>query len=122
MGIHALLSLANLAASQLLAIDKNGNVIVINVGDSIPEGAIVLEANGSGASTNEQANPIARIVDGEGNAQIVTDDIQQILSALESGADPTALNNEFATAAGGSQGSALTTTASIDRDGTEIIA
>lgn len=37
MGIHALLSLTNLAANQLLVIDKNGNIAIINAGEAVPE-------------------------------------------------------------------------------------
>ncbi|MFG0604475.1 Calx-beta domain-containing protein, partial [Vibrio mimicus] len=121
MGIHALLSLTNLAANQLLVIDKNGNVVVINAGEAIPEGAIVLEPNGSSLASEAENKPNVRLIDGQGNAQVITDDIQQILAALEQGVDPTA-QEENAPAAGGAQGSALTTTAAIERDGTEIIA
>ncbi|PAR40213.1 hypothetical protein CGT98_06540, partial [Vibrio metoecus] len=122
MGIHALLSLTNLAANQLLVIDRNGNVTVINSGEPVPEGAIILDPNGSSLVPGEQAKPSAQLADAQGNTQPITNDIEQILTALEQGADPTALGEDLAPAAGGVQGSALTTAASIDRDGTEIIA
>ncbi|MEF3022324.1 hypothetical protein V4D05_14280, partial [Vibrio mimicus] len=122
MGINALSSLTNLASNQLLVIDRNGNVVVVNAGDSIPEGAIVLDPNGGSLVPDEQTKPTAKLVDAEGNAQPITDDIQQILAALEQGADPTALDEELAPAAGGAQGSALTASTTIERDGTEILA
>ncbi|WP_226047988.1 cadherin domain-containing protein [Vibrio mimicus] len=115
-------SLTNLASNQLLVIDRNGNVVVVNAGDSIPEGAIVLDPNGGSLVPDEQTKPTAKLVDAEGNAQPITDDIQQILAALEQGADPTALDEELAPAAGGAQGSALTASTTIERDGTETLA
>ncbi|ENM5825765.1 cadherin-like domain-containing protein, partial [Vibrio metoecus] len=122
MGIHALLSLANLAANQLLVIDRNGNIAIINAGEAVPEGAIILDPNGSSLVPGEQAKPSAQLADAQGNTQPITNDIEQILTALEQGADPTALGEDLAPAAGGVQGSSITGSASIERDGTEIIA
>ncbi|MBO1406429.1 cadherin, partial [Vibrio cholerae] len=122
MGIHALLSLANLAANQLLVIDRNGNVAIINAGEAVPEGAIILDPNSNNLMPEQEPLPVAQLVDAEGNAQPITDDIEQILAALEEGADPTALGEEFATAAGGSTGSALSAAFTIERDGTETLA
>ncbi len=122
MGIHALLSLANLAANQLLVIDRNGNVAIINAGEAVPEGAIILDPNSNNLMLEQEPLPVAQLVDAEGNAQPITDDIEQILAALEEGADPTALGEEFATAAGGSTGSALSAAFTIERDGTETLA
>ncbi|MDV2343148.1 Ig-like domain-containing protein, partial [Vibrio cholerae] len=121
MGIHALLSLANLAANQLLVIDKNGNIAIINAGEAVPEGAIILDPNSNNLMPEQEPLPVAQLVDAEGNAQPITDDIEQILAALEEGADPTALD-DLAPAAGGLQGSSITGSASIERDGAETIA
>ncbi|WP_337227345.1 Ig-like domain-containing protein [Vibrio cholerae] len=121
MGIHALLSLANLAANQLLVIDRNGNVAIINAGEAVPEGAIILDPNSNNLMPEQEPLPVAQLVDAEGNAQPITDDIEQILAALEEGADPTALD-DIAPAAGGLQGSSITGSASIERDGAETIA
>ncbi len=122
MGIHALLSLANLAANQLLVIDRNGNVTIINAGEAVPEGAIILDPNSNKLMPEQEPLPVAQLVDAEGNAQPITDDIEQILAALEEGADPTALDDDLAPAAGGLQGSSITGSASIERDGAETIA
>ncbi|HGS5303297.1 TPA: Ig-like domain-containing protein [Vibrio cholerae] len=121
MGIHALLSLANLAANQLLVIDRNGNVAIINAGEAVPEGAIILDPNSNNLMPEQEPLPVAQLVDAEGNAQPITDDIEQILAALEEGADPTTLD-DIAPAAGGLQGSSITGSASIERDGAETIA
>ncbi|WP_175246873.1 Calx-beta domain-containing protein [Vibrio cholerae] len=117
-----MLSLANLAANQLLVIDRNGNVAIINAGEAVPEGAIILDPNSNNLMPEQEPLPVAQLVDAEGNAQPITDDIEQILAALEEGADPTALGEEFATAAGGSTGSALSAAFTIERDGTETLA
>ncbi|KNH55267.1 Ig-like domain-containing protein, partial [Vibrio cholerae] len=122
MGIHALLSLTNLAANQLLVIDKNGNIAIINAGEAVPEGAIILDPNSNNLMPEQEPLPVAQLVDAEGNVQPITDDIEQILAALEEGADPTALDDDLAPAAGGLQGSSITGSASIERDGAETIA
>ncbi|EKF9791443.1 Ig-like domain-containing protein, partial [Vibrio cholerae] len=122
MGIHALLSLTNLAANQLLVIDKNGNIAIINAGEAVPEGAIILDPNSNNLMPEQEPLPVAQLVDAEGNAQPITDDIEQILAALEEGADPTALDDDLAPAAGGLQSSSITGSASIERDGAETIA
>ncbi|HFS8461813.1 TPA: hcalcium-binding protein, partial [Vibrio cholerae] len=126
MGIHDLLSLANLAANQLLVIDRNGNVAIISAGEAVPEGAVILDANSNNLMPGQESLPVAKLVDAEGNAQPITDDIEQnlaaLLAALEEGADTTALGEEFATAAGGSTGSALSAAFTIERDGTETLA
>ncbi|EJB8380096.1 hypothetical protein MW326_003050, partial [Vibrio cholerae] len=121
MGIHALLSLTNLAANQLLVIDKNGNIAIINAGEAVPEGAIILDPNSNNLMPEQEPLPVAQLVDAEGNVQPITDDIEQILAALEEGADPTALD-DIAPAAGGLQSSSITGSASIERDGAETIA
>ncbi|ENM3984531.1 choice-of-anchor K domain-containing protein [Vibrio cholerae] len=121
MGIHALLSLTNLAANQLLVIDKNGNIAIINAGEAVPEGAIILDPNSNNLMPEQEPLPVAQLMDAEGNAQPITDDIEQILAALEEGADPTALD-DIAPAAGGLQSSSITGSASIERDGAETIA
>ncbi|MDX5050255.1 Ig-like domain-containing protein, partial [Vibrio cholerae] len=116
-----MLSLTNLAANQLLVIDKNGNIAIINAGEAVPEGAIILDPNSNNLMPEQEPLPVAQLVDAEGNAQPITDDIEQILAALEEGADPTALD-DIAPAAGGLQGSSITGSASIERDGAETIA
>ncbi|WP_180803474.1 tandem-95 repeat protein [Vibrio parahaemolyticus] len=51
-----------------------------------------------------------------------TDDVLQIISAIEQGQDPSAVDEEFAPAAGENGGSSLQTSATIVRDGTELLA
>ncbi|EOV9523179.1 tandem-95 repeat protein [Vibrio parahaemolyticus] len=58
----------------------------------------------------------------EQGSKDVTDDVLQIISAIEQGQDPSAVDEEFAPAAGESGGSSLQTSATIVRDGTELLA
>ncbi|WP_415671481.1 tandem-95 repeat protein, partial [Vibrio parahaemolyticus] len=58
----------------------------------------------------------------EQGSKDVTDDVLQIISAIEQGQDPSAVDEEFAPAAGEDGGSSLQTSATIVRDGTELLA
>ncbi|HHC6586580.1 TPA: tandem-95 repeat protein [Vibrio parahaemolyticus] len=58
----------------------------------------------------------------EQGSKDVTDDVLQIISAIEQGQDPSAADEEFAPAAGENGGSSLQTSATIVRDGTELLA
>ncbi|EML0898342.1 tandem-95 repeat protein [Vibrio parahaemolyticus] len=58
----------------------------------------------------------------EQGSKDVTEDVLQIISAIEQGQDPSAVDEEFAPAAGENGGSSLQTSATIVRDGTELLA
>ncbi|HIF5770130.1 TPA: tandem-95 repeat protein, partial [Vibrio parahaemolyticus] len=58
----------------------------------------------------------------EQGSKDVTDDVLQIISAIEQGQDPSAVDEEFSPAAGENSGSSLQTSATIVRDGTELLA
>ncbi|MFL1026456.1 tandem-95 repeat protein [Vibrio parahaemolyticus] len=58
----------------------------------------------------------------EQGSKDVTDDVLQIISAIEQGQDPSAVDEEFAPAAGENGGSSLQTSATIVRDGIELLA
>ncbi|ELA8122877.1 tandem-95 repeat protein, partial [Vibrio parahaemolyticus] len=58
----------------------------------------------------------------EQGSKDVTDDVLQIISAIEQGQDPSTVDEEFAPAAGENGGSSLQTSATIVRDGTELLA
>ncbi|MFL0992555.1 tandem-95 repeat protein [Vibrio parahaemolyticus] len=58
----------------------------------------------------------------EQGSKDVTDDVLQIISAIEQGQDPSAVDEVFAPAAGENGGSSLQTSATIVRDGTELLA
>ncbi|UTV28635.1 hypothetical protein NNL38_05145, partial [Photobacterium atrarenae] len=60
--------------------------------------------------------------DADDDFEDISDDVAQILAALEQGEDPTQLGEEFATAAGETQGSSLVTSAEIARDAESTLA
>ncbi|WP_052470703.1 tandem-95 repeat protein, partial [Vibrio owensii] len=58
----------------------------------------------------------------EEGVQDVTDDVAQIIDALQEGQDPTLLNEEFAPAAGESNGSSLQASGTVERTAVELLA
>ncbi|PNH77668.1 Ig-like domain-containing protein, partial [Vibrio diazotrophicus] len=119
MAKGSLFSIASLAVNQMIVIDKNGDIKIATIGEKLPGGSVVIQ-RGDEAGFNNEAT--TQLVDQNNELQDVTDDVAQLLAALEEGQDPTQLDEELAPAAGGSNGSAPTDSASIDRVGSEIIA
>ncbi|QLK47019.1 hypothetical protein DR996_18460 [Vibrio owensii] len=58
----------------------------------------------------------------EEGVQDVTDDVAQIIDALQDGQDPTLLNEEFAPAAGENNGSSLQASGTVERTAAELLA
>ncbi|WP_425669859.1 tandem-95 repeat protein [Vibrio owensii] len=58
----------------------------------------------------------------EEGVQDITDDVAQIIDALQDGQDPTLLNEEFAPAAGESNGSSLQASGTVERTAAELLA
>ncbi|PNH89461.1 hypothetical protein C1M56_05385, partial [Vibrio diazotrophicus] len=119
MAKGSLFSITSLAVNQMIVIDKNGDIKIATIGEKLPEGSVVIQ-RGDEAGFNNEAT--TQLVGQNDELQDVTDDVAQLLAALEEGQDPTQLDDELAPAAGGSNGSAPTDSASIDRVGSEIIA
>ncbi|CAH8197296.1 type I secretion C-terminal target domain-containing protein [Vibrio aestuarianus] len=123
MGRSTFLLGSNLAVGQRIAVDVNGNVRILNSGEKALPGEIIMSPsklgeNDGSLNTNVQISQIAP----DGSGTDITDDVNAIFAALEQGIDPTQLGEEFATAAGESNGSSPTDSVSITRDGAEIIA
>ncbi|MCW8335627.1 Ig-like domain-containing protein, partial [Vibrio paucivorans] len=121
MGFGALIAAGNLAAGQVMVIDVNGNLKVLEEGQALQPGEVLLNADGT-FDVDTQPDITVQLADDNGIPQDITDEVDDILAALEQGEDPTQLGDEFATAAGTSSGSSLTDSASVARDGTETIA
>ncbi|MGC9402071.1 VCBS domain-containing protein, partial [Vibrio genomosp. F10 str. 9ZC157] len=121
MGIGTFINGSNLAAGQIVVIDINGNLKVLNEGDQVLPGEVIVKSDGSLDTQAEQPLQV-EIVGEDGDNQDITAEIEDIFAALEEGQDPTQLGEEFATAAGGTSGSSLTASGSISRDGRAIIA
>ncbi|MCY9845549.1 VCBS domain-containing protein, partial [Vibrio caribbeanicus] len=113
---------------QTIVIDILGNVRVLADGELPQLGEVVVEQ-----SLNTDLEILAQFkrVDGENQQTNITPDIEQavansdidqILAAIEQGVDPTQLDDEFATAAGTTSGSSITSSNTIDRDANEKLA
>ncbi|MFW1337275.1 tandem-95 repeat protein [Vibrio parahaemolyticus] len=108
----ALVSLGN----QVVVIGLDGKLRVLTEGQQPLPGEVVV--------TSTDVGPLdlnVQLTQGQGSKD-VTDDVLQIISAIEQGQDPSAVDEEFAPAAGENGGSSLQTSATIVRDGTELLA
>ncbi|HCH3914666.1 TPA: tandem-95 repeat protein [Vibrio parahaemolyticus] len=108
----ALVSLGN----QVVVIGLDGKLRVLTEGQQPRLGEVVVTSTDVGPlDLNVQLTQ-------EQGSKDVTDDVLQIISAIEQGQDPSAVDEEFAPAAGENGGSSLQTSATIVRDGTELLA
>ncbi|HGS5281131.1 TPA: tandem-95 repeat protein [Vibrio parahaemolyticus] len=108
----ALVSLGN----QVVVIGLDGKLRVLTEGQQPRPGEVVVTSTDVGPlELNVQLTQ-------EQGSKDVTDDVLQIISAIEQGQDPSAVDEEFAPAAGENGGSSLQTSATIVRDGTELLA
>ncbi|EGR2179986.1 tandem-95 repeat protein [Vibrio parahaemolyticus] len=108
----ALVSLGN----QVVVIGLDGKLRVLTEGQQPRPGEVVVTSTDVGPlDLNVQLTQ-------EQGSKDVTDDVLQIISAIEQGQDPSAVDDEFAPAAGENGGSSLQTSATIVRDGTELLA
>ncbi|MEZ9997391.1 tandem-95 repeat protein, partial [Vibrio lentus] len=106
-----------LALGQRIVISVDGTIKVLEEGQPLQAGDVVLESqNGS----NEPQISAKRFSQEEGGEVELDQDIANIFAALEEGQDPTELGEEFATAAG-QNGSSLSASGTIERDGEETI-
>ncbi|WP_394251117.1 Ig-like domain-containing protein, partial [Vibrio profundi] len=117
MELSTLIAGGALAVGQRIVIDTNGNIRIVEQGEQLQLGDVVLESFDASSNTPQKVS----LVNESGETEI-TDEIADIFAALEEGQDPTQLSDEFATAAGGSDGSSLVSSGSVERDGTEAIA
>ncbi len=109
---------ANLAINQMIVINQNGDLQVVTIGESLPEGVVIIQRGDEITADNE---PTVHFIGTNNELQDITDDIAQIFSALENGQDPTLLDEQFSPAAG-SQGSAPTDLATIELVSPQTIA
>ncbi|WP_152913401.1 tandem-95 repeat protein [Vibrio parahaemolyticus] len=108
----ALVSLGN----QVVVIGLDGKLRVLTEGQQPRPGEVVVTSTDVGPlDLNVQLTQ-------EQGSKDVTDDVLQIISAIEQGQDPSAVDEEFAPAAGENGGSSLQTSATIVRDGIELLA
>ncbi|UPQ89075.1 VCBS domain-containing protein [Vibrio sinaloensis] len=119
---------ANSLATLMLAktsvvIDVNGEIRALLPGEVPAPGEVVVTV-GQDTTAEADAGIIEAQLFGEDNQGLGLDldnEIAAIVEQIEQGVDPT-LNDDFATAAGGQNGSSLTTTGAIERTGAESLA
>ncbi|MCK8080267.1 Ig-like domain-containing protein, partial [Vibrio sp. 1CM24A] len=105
-----------LALGQRIVISVDGTIKVLEEGVPLQAGDVILESQDG---TNEPQVSIKRFSSEDGEVEL-DQDIANIFAALEEGQDPTELGEEFATAAG-QNGSSLSASGTIERDGEETI-
>ncbi|MFC1235551.1 VCBS domain-containing protein, partial [Vibrio sp. F74] len=105
-----------------IVIDKNGNLKTITDIQDVKPGEVLL-TKGEDPITSDTAIQ-AELVEEDGNRVpiAVQDEIDQIFEQLADGQDPTLLDEEFAPAAGLSEGSSATPMAVVVRDALEVMA
>ncbi|WP_198599280.1 cadherin domain-containing protein, partial [Vibrio sp. 10N.261.55.A7] len=107
-------------ANATIVIDVNGQIRELLPGQTPAPGEVVVTVDdGNPDVPNIQADITTE--DGGFNELDLEGEIAQIFEQLEQGVDPTA-NDDFATAAGGQNGSSPTGTGTVERDGVETIA
>ncbi|EDL69539.1 calx-beta domain family [Vibrio campbellii HY01] len=101
---------------QLVVVGLDGKLRTLIENEQPLQGEVIVARN--------DAEPIGLNVQlvKDNGVQDVSDDVAQILGALEAGQDPTQLGDEFASAAGQSDGSSLQTSGTVDRIGAELLA
>ncbi|MGY5612951.1 cadherin domain-containing protein, partial [Vibrio brasiliensis] len=110
-------------ASTTVVIDVNGDVRELLPGEvPAPGEVIVVLGQDATANADSPTGIEAQLIGEGGNLDLNLDnEIASIIEQIEQGVDPTQ-NDDFATAAGGQDGSSLTGSGDIDRTGTETLA
>ncbi|MEF1255003.1 cadherin repeat domain-containing protein [Vibrio sp. M260112] len=110
-------------ASTTVLIDVNGDVRELLPGEvPAPGEVIVVLGQDATANADSPTGIEAQLIGEGGNLDLNLDnEIASIIEQIEQGVDPTQ-NDDFATAAGGQDGSSLTGSGDIDRTGAETLA
>ena len=126
MGFGSYISIGNLVSGQMLVIDVDGNVKVFEDGDRLEPGNVIIRQDGTVVSATDPSATepsIGVAVAGEDGAlRDVSQDVQDVFTALEQGQDPTQLDEEFDPKAGQENSSSGTVLDSVHRTGAELIA
>ncbi|WP_047042857.1 VCBS domain-containing protein [Vibrio mexicanus] len=114
-----------LLVNGTIIIDENGDVRQLGPGETVAPGQVVVSVGEptEGALGAESLNIEAELFTEDAGLQSLDIDAElaQIFEQIEDGVDPT-LNEDFATAAGGQNGSSLTGSGDIERTGAETLA
>ncbi|WP_302471116.1 tandem-95 repeat protein [Vibrio antiquarius] len=108
----ALVSLGN----QVVVIGLDGELRVLTEGQQpLPGEVVVATTDAAPLNLNIQLTE-------EQGSKDISDDVARIIGAIEQGQDPSIVDEELAPAAGENNGSSLQNSATIARDGTEVLA
>ncbi|HHX8526849.1 TPA: tandem-95 repeat protein, partial [Vibrio diabolicus] len=108
----ALVSLGN----QVVVIGLDGELRVLTEGQQPLPGEVVV------ATTDAAPLNLSIQLTEEQGSKDISDDVARIIGAIEQGQDPSIVDEELAPAAGENSGSSLQNSATIARDGTEVLA
>ncbi|KAB0317053.1 tandem-95 repeat protein [Vibrio diabolicus] len=108
----ALVSLGN----QVVVIGLDGELRVLTEGQQPLPGEVVV------ATTDAAPLNLKIQLTEEQGSKDISDDVARIIGAIEKGQDPSIVDEELAPAAGENSGSSLQNSATIARDGTEVLA
>ncbi|MBS9848501.1 tandem-95 repeat protein, partial [Vibrio alginolyticus] len=102
--------------NQVVVIGLDGQLRVLVEGQQPLPGEVIV------AMTDAAPQDLKIQLAQEQGLKDISDDVAQIISAIEQGQDPSAIDEELAPAAGENSGSSLQNSATIVRDGTEVLA
>ncbi|NNN64155.1 tandem-95 repeat protein, partial [Vibrio sp. 2-1(7)] len=102
--------------NQVVVIGLDGQLRVLAEGQQPLPGEVIV------AMTDAAPQDLKIQLAQEQGLKDISDDVAQIVSAIEQGQDPSAIDEELAPAAGENSGSSLQNSATIVRDGTEVLA
>ncbi|WP_162062916.1 Ig-like domain-containing protein [Vibrio taketomensis] len=116
MGIGNLFTLVNAVIGQSIVIGIDGEVRILKLGEPVLPGELIIDVPGQEIADGQ---PYIQQVTQSGDIEDVTQQVSDIIAAIEEGADPTLADPDLAPAAGGLQGSSLGLSGTVDRDGSE---
>ncbi|ARP23592.1 tandem-95 repeat protein [Vibrio alginolyticus] len=102
--------------NQVVVIGLDGQLRVLAEGQQPLPGEVIV------AMTDAAPQDLKIQLAQEQGLKDISDDVAQIISAIEQGQDPSAIDEKLAPAAGENSGSSLQNSATIVRDGTEVLA
>ncbi|WP_156148304.1 tandem-95 repeat protein, partial [Vibrio jasicida] len=101
---------------QLVVIGLDGQLRALAENEQPSPGELIVSKTGA------EPDKLQVLVAKQEGVQDVSDDVAQIIDALREGQDPTLLNEDFAPAAGQSNGSSLQTSGTVERTAAELLA
>ncbi|MGR5136700.1 tandem-95 repeat protein [Vibrio jasicida] len=101
---------------QLVVIGLDGQLRALAENEQPSSGELIVSKTGA------EPDKLQVLVAKQEGVQDISDDVAQIIDALREGQDPTLLNEDFAPAAGQSNGSSLQTSGTVERTAAELLA